>query len=51
MSSPFHPIRKRRAVTPIDVMFDQWHENMVKGRKEPPTLSQLHLMVLLFMRF
>ena len=50
MLSPYHPIRKRRVTTPIDAMFDQWQENMAKGRKEPPTLSHLHLMMLLFMR-
>jgi hypothetical protein len=50
MLSPFHPIRKRRAASPIEVMFDQWEENAAKRRKEPPTLSQLHLMALLFMR-
>lgn len=50
MSSPFHPVRKRRSLSPIDVMFDQWEQNQRRGIKEPPTLSQLHLMALLFMR-
>jgi hypothetical protein len=50
MSSPFHPIRKRRPRNPVDAMFDQWESNQRRGQKEPPTLSQLHLMALLFMR-
>jgi hypothetical protein len=50
MSSPFHPIRRRRP-EPADVPLEQRRENMTKRREEPPTLQQLHLMALLFMRF
>jgi len=45
------PFRQRRSPNPVDVMFDHWSENMARSRKEPPTISQLHLMALLFMRF
>lgn len=50
MSSPFHPIRKRRPSIAADRIFDPWEPHRHKPPKERPRLSEVQVLALLFMR-
>ncbi len=51
MSSPYHPVRKRRPPIPVDRIFhDPWEPNQHESPRERPRLSEVQLLALLFMR-
>jgi len=50
MSSPFHPIRRRRPPIPADRIFDPWEPDQHNVPKERPRLSEVQLLALLLIR-
>lgn len=52
MSSPYHPIRRRRPPDPVDAMLEQMREIKAGDRRkdESPAMSQLELMILMLKR-